>query len=498
MKASLLFLAPFVLAVSIFFVGCGEPSEPLSLSFGCNSQITLKMGTLESAQGNAPLVTNYPENVQISYDSEVIEYDVSTGIITPKKAGNTVLLAEAEGKVATVNVIVEQAVYTSEITLAESYRVKLNGDESIAITPSVSDEYNMGFEFISQSPNSFTVDDNGVITPLQEGSGLLKVVAKSGCEGEVYGSIWDTATIIVEDIVTDYNIRILDNNYQPLEQVESEGEYPYYELFSGDENTRPQYILEITSNVSMKNSFSTISFIDGESGTTTTDQIIEFDQTSYDILSNDGKTLYRPFYAVGFGLDYFSSSLLDVALNYENLVTSNTVKIKVYEPCTEIEVAVSSNQFENESSLILGVSPGECAELTIAVDMGENTTSRFSIEYDANNISANIVDNQIFVSTSNSGIFSITIKADDILGVEKTVTFEVRQINFDSPYFVMLESDFVELKVGSYTSIDYALKYDVPDKFYCVVMDKEGNKVGNDVFYISIEMNIYIEAYKSG
>ncbi len=497
-KVSLLFLAPFILLFAVLFVGCGEERDPVSISFDCNSQINLKMGTLENALGNAPLITNYPEGVEIRYDESVIDYDVITGVITPLGAGDTILAAQVEDQIATVRVVVEEAIYCTTLELSDTYRVKLNSSNSAAaIQPVLNTGYNMGLEFVSQTPSIFEVDENGVITPKATGTGTLKVIAKTGCSGNTYGDIWETATIIVEDIATDYSVRILNSEYEPLDLVESADGYDYYELLTGEENARPQYIMEITSNISLKDTFSNL--VGVNDGDTASARLFEFATDAYSVISQDGKTLYRPFYATTCGTDYFRFNLIDAALNYENVLPSNTVKIVVCEPVTEIEITLTSEQFADESTSVLEISENEMAELTAEILTNENSTKDFTVDYDKEKLNITVVDNKLNITTSKSGVYTITVTSNDYLGISKSFTFKVRHIRFDGVDDIIFETDEIHMRVGEFCTVKYFTKYDTEgNSIYAVVTNDAGDSVQNDSLFISIEMNIYIEAYSSG
>ena len=482
-----------LLLCGIVLVGCGEKTttDDTTLLFGCDSQITIRMGTLDAESASAPLITNSDDEIKLSYNSDIINYDLDTGVITALEAGSTTLLAKVDDKIASVQVVVEKAIYCTSLQVSTTYYLKLNGNKQTeAIIPIANTGYNMGFEFESLSPNIVTVDANGVLTPVSVGEGVIRVKAKNECLGYDYGYITATANVIVEENATQFDIQLLDSNRNPLELIPSEQGYDYYQL--NNYNVSDDfYILKITSNIPMNNKYQSLieTHFDGNNDTSSFDFNAELQR--YNILSADGKTWYRPFYAVRSGLVYLQISLDDFGLNYFNTLLSNILKINIVEPVTEINIVSSIANNDDTVYLDNGI-----AEFDIKVDTG-NISTEFSITTSAD-LSYSIEGNTAHIKATKVGNYKITFFILDSCNISKEYNFSVRLKNLG--FAINVDKTEIVIEKGSFDVIYFTGIDDTLDSVFVVFLDDEGNEITepDGINYSLMSNNIYIEGQLEG
>ena len=486
-------LTCLVLALcAMLLVGCGEKTttDDTTLLFGCDEQITIRMGTLDAESAVAPLITNSNDEIKLSYNSDIINYDLDTGVITALEAGSTTLLATVNDKFASVQVVVEQAIYCTELKVSTAYYLKIDGNkQSEAITPITNTGYNMGFEFESLTPSVVTVDANGVLSPVSVGEGVIRVKAKNECLGYDYGYISATANVVVEERATQFDIEILDANQNPLALTPSEQGYDYYQLNNYSVNGE-FYILKITSDIPMNNKYQSIleTHFDGNNDQTSFDFSSELQR--YNILSADGKTWYRPFYAVRSGFVYLQISLDDFGLNYFNTLLSNMLKINIVE--SAIEMNISSSIAANDDIAYLN---NGSAEFDLTVDIDSGALTEFTVL--ADNLNFTISSNVIHITATKVGDYTITISTLDG-SITKSYAFSVELQNLSNE--INVETTNISLDVGEYEIVNFAPLSNNMAPVYAVFTDSEGNEIAaQDGLIINlISNNIYIEAQKSG
>ncbi|MBQ7977767.1 MAG: hypothetical protein IJ301_04195 [Clostridia bacterium] len=495
MRKSLLFLAPFLVVAICLFSGCGQTPPPTidSISFNCEEQIYLKMGTTQEATASAIVVTNSQKDILFSYDTDVIDYNQDTGVITPVDAGTTYLLAQTGESSAQVKVVVERAVYCIDFELASSYRVKLNGNkESTAIIPSVGNGYNMGYEFESLAPSVATVNSEGIVTPISEGEAIVRVYAKSGCVGSSYTKISRTTKIIVEKVATQYKIELLDSDLNPMSAIKNSSGIDNYYLYSPNESLKPFYILKISSDISLKDAVHKLLFVSQElDESKNSADYLDFNAElqAYRSISNDERTVYMPFYAVSSGIIQYT--FCDAGLNHSEWLTSDSIHIIVSPMCEQIKFV---SPLENDIAYITDKS----INFSVEVDMGE-CFGGFAISSTDNFKSIEITGNEINIDVETTGFYSFTITSNDPMKKMATYSFEVRRQWPQTSNFVCVSTKSVELDVDDYVVIEYKLSSSTSDTFYCITTDSVGNEVSTDGISINpMTGNVYVEAVKSG
>ena len=79
---------PFLAFFGIFFTGCGEDSEA-ELAFLSDPKIEIMLGTAYDPVASAPLYSSSLQSTKVAYNSNIISYDLNSGLITAKSAGST-------------------------------------------------------------------------------------------------------------------------------------------------------------------------------------------------------------------------------------------------------------------------------------------------------------------------------------------------------------------------------------------------------------------------
>lgn len=522
MKKYLFVLAPLVIAFVFLFAGCANTTDDeidTKLSFACAPEIEMKYGTFYDEPFYAPLITNLDtDDIVITYNENIIDYNIETGMITANGCGNTLLVVKSKNSIATLNINVVTANYCTSLKLAKQYIVKLDS-ELIAdpIVPETNKNYNMGFDFISLEPNIAQIDENGVITPINLGSALIQVVAKSGIGEDGYNYIYKTTTVIVEECANVFNLEILDSDLQPLELKEAEQGFNYCELYScEDKNKSPLYVLKYSSDINLKEkNFITKNnnLTENTSGTSARLFTFEVGEVACNIsgYSEDGKTLYRPFYAVDSGTDYIRESLVDLGLNYSNTLRSDLIKLKVFKLTTEFDITVFSDEsltnelIANKNTYSFKISKNlENCNLYLKTHFNDyaNTDLVFSISEGA--IINNIDSCTYKLDFSNIGTYNMIVCPKSNSELYKIVVFEiVLDLNHYSE--IVPDENVLEVKTNSYTTVNFKV-YDENGlqvfDFEGVKVDvylENGEKVGDDVVFIQCTFdNVYIQPLKVG
>lgn len=494
MKKSWLFLAPFLCVAIMLFAGCGSDSPENSLdesiSFDCDNYIYLKMGTTQDASALAPIVTDSQREVIISYDKDVIKYDSTTGVITPIEQGRTMLMAQTQTSAASIEVVVERAVYCTDFSLASSYKMKLQGNKETApIEPYADNGYNMGFEFESLNPAVATVDSNGIVTPITEGEAVIRVYAKSGFAGNEYTRISRATKIVIEPVATEYDIELLDSNAEPLVKNNEK-----YQLYLKNEFMQPFYILKLHADISLKNAVHKLIFIspnvDADKNSA---DYLDFDTDLQALIptNTDENVVYMPFYAVESG--FIQYSFCDAGLNYSNWLDSQVLFVEVSPLVSEI------NFTSNIENGIYYLENNEVGSVEIDIDFGDILNVDFSVTTENNFKSINVVGNSIYAEVDAAGFYSIKVKSNDIYGKIAYFNFEVRKQWPETQNFVRVASKSYETALGDYAVIQYELSSVVFDTFYCVEVDSNGEIKETSTLYINpLNLNFYIEAQQAG
>lgn len=513
MKKIWLSLAPCVLMIAFLFCGCGPEVSATQLSVDCGNEINMIYGTYQDEPAYARVVTNKSKNdLVIDYDSDIIDYNILTGKITANHTGKTELKISTGGSEVVVQVNVVSAFYCTFLNINSSYTIKMYDEPCKVITPVVDDKYNMGFDFISQSPEIVTIDENGLFTPVSIGEATIEVRAKSGVGYGGYQYIYETAKVTVEDIATELKLEILDKDLQPLDTIQADEGFDYYELYSSETADRELYVLKMSSNIVINGKyFSETGWKLTQSNNGNLARLFTFEvgNSANDIKAIDdgGKVLYRPFYATGCGIDYFQYSFLDVALNYQQDLESNLLKFKVYKQTETVNV---NAYFDNEMTKPLEYTDkiipleleNEALDLYFAVEVNDygkpctcKTTGDLNIEY--------VNENFVKVHFFSIGDYTVSFVPEDKpeLSIVYTIKVFEKGANYDK---ITLSNESILLDLGYYALVNYK-KYDRSGQeiteysdLIIEVFDKEGNLVTDALLIDASYNSIGISASRSG
>lgn len=483
---------PFLAFFGIFFTGCGEDSEA-ELAFLSDPKIEIMLGTADDPVASAPLYSSSLQSTKVAYNSNIISYDLNSGLITAKSAGSTTITATLQDKVTSVEVVVTEAVYCSSLNVSTSYFLKLtNSKPTEAIIPYTNAGYNMGFVFESLTPGVVSVDENGILTPESAGEAVVRVFARSACISGEYTYTVATTNVRVENVATEFNVEILDSGLNPVTATTETGGFVYYEINSR-EIANEYYVMRLTCDVPLKDKLQsfTASSVDSTDGQSAFDFSSELQ--NHTVITQDGKTLYRPFYATKAGFYYIQFNLDDSGLNYFNLISSNMLRVNIVGLCDEISLTSSID----DSSHVAYVDTKSIANFYVDVDMGEYNAQDFEYLVDST-VSSTRQGNRLYLSTSAIGAHTLTVRALDGSGVTATLNFEVKLSPAETG--INLSSTEVSINVGEYAVIYFNSLPSFTEP--CVVcVDEFGTEIEYDNSAILLDVlpgNLCITGLKSG
>ena len=425
-----------LLLIAFLFCGCGQDntlqSSDYVVEFECPEIINMRMGTTDTNNevALAPLYSNVDlSNCIIEYDDSIISYDANTGIIRALKSGSTQIKVTAGDKVDIIDVVVDQAIYCTSLTFNATDKILLGKTAELKVNTNAG--YNMGLEYVSLDPDVLTIDENGIITPVSLGYATIKVIAKSAVDDYVdlgYRTIWATKTVQVVEERQQLNIEILDSNLEPLEYELDEYGIINYNLFSTP-NQDLVYVIKLSSDKVFDSSCyvtesTTANDCTNTSGTAK--RLWSWTNNFENIVVDSNYTLYRPFYAVDSGVDYFQESVLEVGMNFNSTVKSQPIKINVYKQTQDLNYTVYQdetcdteyNLMNTKNEYILDKS----SKLFVKVNLDEFAIQ--NIDYDFNNINCEATKDGFLISSSGVvGSGYLVLQSVDGSNITKVIKF---------------------------------------------------------------------------
>lgn len=514
MKKIWLSFAPCVLMIMFLFCGCGSDNSVTELSVDCGKEINMIYGTYQDEPAYARIMTNKSkDDVVVDYDDKIIDYNLQTGEIIANHTGETELKISMGDNEVVVQVNVVGAYYCTFLNIKKADTIKLCDETCRAITPCADDNYNMGFDYISHSPDIATIDENGIVTPISAGEATIEVKAKSGVGYGGYQYIYETVTITVEDIATKFEIEILDKDLQPLKKVRNDEGFDYYELYSSENSDKELYVLKLSSNVvingkyiseigwnlTQKNNDKTTRLYDNNVGNSAND---------IKSLEDGGKIIYKPFFVKDYGTDYFQYTLLDIALNYQQEIESNLIEFKVYKQTEQINV---NGYFDREMTESLDyteqIIPLElkATGLNLYFSVSVNDFAKMCIyKINDSSVKSNFISENILqVYFAKTGDYTISFVSED--RPELCVTYNIKIFeqgaDFDK---IKLSNDVIFLDIGNYTFVSYK-KFDRTGQettenldITTKVFDNNQNLINDALVFDASNNVISINALKSG
>lgn len=505
-----------LLLIAFLFCGCGQDNtlqtSDYVVEFECPEIINMRMGTTDTNNevALAPLYSNVDlSNCIIEYDDSIISYDANTGIIRALKSGSTQIKVTAGDKVDIIDVVVDQAIYCTSLTFNATDKILLGKTAELKVNTNAG--YNMGLEYVSLDPDVLTIDENGIITPVSLGYATIKVIAKSAVDDYVdlgYRTIWATKTVQVVEERQQLNIEILDSNLEPLEYELDEYGIINYNLFSTP-NQDLVYVIKLSSDKVFDSSCyvtesTTANDCTNTSGTAK--RLWSWTNNFENIVVDSNYTLYRPFYAVDSGVDYFQESVLEVGMNFNSTVKSQPIKINVYKQTQDVNYTVYQdetcdteyNLMNTENEYILD----KTSKLFVKVNLDEFAIQ--NINYDFNNINCEATKDGFLISSSGVvGSGYLVLQSVDGSNITKVIKFynDVENITIqveDTSANLTLNNGVAGFKTN-YTVFDVNGNLLENQRCFIEFLDASGNEITlsedtviyEDVTYKSFTINFY-------
>ena len=505
-----------LLLIAFLFCGCGQDNtlqtSDYVVEFECPEIINMRMGTTDTNNevALAPLYSNVDlSNCIIEYDDSIISYDANTGIIRALKSGSTQIKVTAGDKVDIIDVVVDQAIYCTSLTFNATDKILLGKTAELKVNTNAG--YNMGLEYVSLDPDVLTIDENGIITPVSLGYATIKVIAKSAVDDYVdlgYRTIWATKTVQVVEERQQLNIEILDSNLEPLEYELDEYGIINYNLFSTP-NQDLVYVIKLSSDKVFDSSCyvtesTTANDCTNTSGTAK--RLWSWTSNFENIVVDSNYTLYRPFYAVDSGVDYFQESVLEVGMNFNNTVKSQPIKINVYKQTQDLNYTVYQdetcdteyNLMNTKNEYILDKS----SKLFVRVNLDEFAIQ--NINYDFNNINCEATKDGFLISSSGVvGSGYLVLQSVDGSNITKVIKFynDVENITIqveDTSANLALNNGVAGFKTN-YAVFDVDGNLLENQRCFIEFLDASGNEITlsedtviyEDVTYKSFTINFY-------
>ena len=468
----------FMLALPVImcvFLACGcavvnEDDVERIINFDCQELFNLRVGTAEKSNeiAMAPLQTNTTlENCVIEYDDKVISYNPVTGEVVALNAGVTKIRASSGDKSASVQVVVDRAVYCTSLK-SETKFVEIN--KAAKLVPSVNAGYNMGFSFVSLNPEILTIDNEGNITSYATGVAQVKVSAKRCVNKSIAGGYEPVYAVMTINVVaprTTLTLDILDNNMNALPYSLDEYGIKNYNLYS-TQNKQNMYILKLSSDQSLDNCYFT-------ENTTVNDcqNIVYGSLNSRLFRSNleyrylaDG-CVYLSFYTLDAGKDYIEQAMLESGLNYfykrsservcinvRTLTTSDDISLKVYSD----EGLLNRYDLKNSKGQYYLYAGEQASTLYVNVDINKYCDGAFTF------------DSQNLTVTRNGAVLQISHGTEVGVGILNVYTSDGSELTVSLTFYneietvtIMTDVELVQLLYLENGAVSLVGNYEVRD-----------------------------------
>lgn len=496
-KIQVLLLPCFLFIVCLFF-GCnnvGDITEtdnqiyPTLCKFSDNSLVELSTNDKNKTAVVKLEIVGDSITVQptISYNENIISYNIETGEIVAKQVGTTNIVALYQTsknniRQAILPVSVTETNFAHSIYVEDSYSFKLTTPavsakiNPIVYTSELNDlGYSLGLTFESLTPEIFTVDNEGFVLPCSLGTGLLKITAISGYNEvtDTYTYMSVTTSIVVEAPVSVFELSVVDKNLNPIQYDITDDNMLVYNLYYGKkfgETTENFYYFKITCDKIL--SKCVISKFCETFNTVNTNSVI------HKILpggesSDGGKIIYIPFNVCDSGSENIYFVNYDVALNYAKNLSSNIVKVcpiaymsELYVSC--VSFAGDSNVYENLYEVepdpetgnwklyILGGTDtdklkGQEDGYTQYVNLKFNNINPYALNMVTVEQESGILSNYNFleyvltIEAKQKGITQVLITAEDESGWYQLLNFEVVYLSPKSYNFASFSNNQIDL-----------------------------------------------------
>ena len=431
----------------VVFLACGcatNRDADAMCEFGCESLITLKIGTAKASDSvaYAPLLTNTMiQYINIEYDKSIINYEPATGRIEALRAGSTMIKSTVNSKTKSIQVKVEQAIYCTYLQCADfamEYGKTADMLSSNRNYLKINKGYNMGYTFESLTPQILRIDPSGVITANSVGDGAIKIVAKTGVNPNTdtgYEILPKTIRVTVMERREDLSLTILNSNMDEVDYTLDEYGIKNYKLYSTSDNSIG-YVLKITSDQSLDNCMFTekSTFLDCDNLVANSTNKRLFVQNDGYTLATNQKAVFQGFYVVDCGTDVIQKGILDSGYNFYYDSLSERIKIQVFKLATDSDISAKVYNWEctDEYNLLnqdkqycLYFSNDDSKNSVVYVDPKISEFCNPRLTFESQNITVTQMDNGMLkVSYGQTvGVGKLIIKAMDGSGASKTVEF---------------------------------------------------------------------------
>lgn len=496
-KVHLVLLTPFFAFFALFLISCapqnqgdinaGENVYPVSCSFESNDLVTL----YSNDRGNETFVPLIIEGQgvtvtpTISYNNQIIEYDVQSGRITAIAPGQTSIVVSYQTsadvfKQIFLNVLVKKSVFAERVVLPSKYDFKLVQSTTLAailpqeIIPISQGVYTGQLMFESLSPSVFSVDEDGVVSPISIGTGRVKVSAVSGYDAstDTYTYVFAEADVVVSEPIEWLSLDIVDSDYNTLTSISSNSKL--YNLYYGKKfgsNVENKYYFKLQCSEKIpsilgKNCDTSNLVVDGR----------PLHEASGGDPADEGRTYYIPFTVRDAGFEIVTYSCLDLGLNYAKSIYSNQVSFYSFAYMSDLDVeciayAGEENVVQNmytvepnsatgqytlyllggeDDDKLLGRSAGYTDYVNIKFcNINSCALNKLTIEHESGIVSNfNVLDHLYRVNANYKGQTQVVFSADDESGWTKTLVFNVVYFQPSSYQFASFAGNQFSLVCG--------------------------------------------------
>lgn len=489
------YLMPILVLFCFCFYGCGSTNNVENLPsqnenekyyLNCYFQsdepvVLIKDTNLDTAcvkliiEGDIKEI--YPE---ITWDKNIIDYNIETGKITAKNEGKTnicitFLNKQHQTKTENLKVEVKSPVFANVLEIKSNFVIANDKNSPLEIKPLVNENYNLGIEYFSNDESIFTVSEKGILTPVSVGNAQLFVRAVSGFNESTNSFVYIEKVV---DITVNLEISKVEAEIYDSDGNQVENNILFYDK-SGYKN---YYYIKVSASGSLKN-FEVENFE------------AECAVLESGVIFNGNNEFLVPIYAKSFGKEILTLKLKSTFDNKTNILKVE-IPIQTYQFVQNQDIVVGTLDYqEDDLSLLKSLSyskngyilynlGGDEPEkilghknekyfygLIIFDNLSPYCYNEFTISNNSNAISlTKISDSIYYVEAQNCGTASLTIESKD-KNFSTAVHFEVQEVKVSNASFypettinlVLSENEKVNLSVTqiepSYAT--YGAKYEV-------------------------------------
>lgn len=440
----------------LFFCGCNEKAE----CYFSQTDIFLIKNT-DKGTKFVPLVSKNVSPI-VSWNEDIIDYDIKTGLILAKSCGSTILTAKYlnEGfyKYETVNVVVEEPCFAEEIEINDTCFL-VEGQSSLKIEPKIKSSignYNFDITLKSLDENIFNIEDEELF-PVVVGEAELEISVVSGYDENLkeYEFLSKKIKVNVLPCLKELKLELLDKNYEKLQKNDE------FNLFISNEEKEVFYFAKLTSSVSLKY-YDLTTNLDSQVFNILEVEFLEdflscilkfkvlkpceetilfsFSKNDFEITSNEERVHVFRFVT---DPDFYVGTVFSFRLSTLDKVKTN--ELKDLKKDGESFILYSLNGFQSTKNMA-----HDEKFFYYSVIMFDNLDldcyNKFSITCESNLLSVKKVSDVLFyVEAKNEGIAWVTFSSCDGGGFETEISFEIKTVEVSSCDFYESQTIFLRL-----------------------------------------------------